>query len=66
MVFPVNYAAHIKKLNNSNFSNAVSISERSLHLPSGIDLTEKFDIFVKKFIPFLKDIIKLKISLNLF
>ncbi len=41
MVFPVNYATHIKKLNNSNFSNAVSISERSIHLPSGIDLTEK-------------------------
>mgnify|MGYP001183143316 CR=1 FL=1 len=41
MIFPVNFAKHIKKIIKQKFNNAAFISECSIHLPSGIDLSEK-------------------------
>ena len=46
MIFPVNHAKHIKKLYPQKFKNSYYVSRKSLHLPSGISLTQKNIIYI--------------------
>ena len=51
MINPVHYAEHYKnQFIDTDFQNSTKISQKSVHLPSGLGLTEKDIIKISKII----------------
>ena len=56
MINPVNLANHFKSLfSNREFPNSVNISSNSVHLPSGLALTQKH---IRKIVKIINSFIK--------